>query len=119
MTNTRITDPEILEARYPVSLQKFEIRTNSGGNGKWRGGDGVVRELLFHEKLEISLLSQHRKDGPYGMAGGEAGLPGQQVIIRHDGMRETLGGVAGTTVNAGDRIVIETPGGGGYGAQSK
>lgn len=115
MTNTRITDPEILELRYPVRLERFEIRKGSGGNGKWRGGDGVVREFYFHEALEINILSQHRKEKPYGMKGGMPGKTGEQFIIHADGRKRKLKGVDGASVSAGDRLIIKTPGGGGCG----
>jgi 5-oxoprolinase (ATP-hydrolysing) len=115
MTNTRITDPEVLEVRYPVRLERFEIRNNTGGEGKWRGGDGVVREFLFHQQLDISLLTQHRSERPYGLNGGGDGQPGRQFVVRSNGNIEALGGVDGATVYPGDRIVIETPGGGGHG----
>ncbi len=116
MTNTRITDPEILEHRYPVRLLRFEIRRGSGGDGRWCGGDGVVREIEFLETLELSLLSQHRREGPYGLEGGDAGSPGRQRLVRASGDVETLEGIAERTVHAGDRLVLETPGGGGFGA---
>ncbi|HWA35027.1 MAG TPA: hydantoinase B/oxoprolinase family protein, partial [Cyclobacteriaceae bacterium] len=116
MTNTRITDAELMEFRYPVRLEKFEIRKNSGGKGKWRGGEGIERKIFFKQTLEINLLTQHRVEKPYGLKGGEAGKPGEQVIIRADGTREKLKGMDSATVKAGDRLVIKTPGGGGWGA---
>jgi 5-oxoprolinase (ATP-hydrolysing) len=115
MTNTRITDPEILELRYPVRLEKFEIRKNSGGNGKWRGGDGMVREIFFKQKMDINILSQHRKEKPYGLKGGEAGKIGEQVLVNTSGKKAQLKGMDSTSVNQGDRIIIRTPGGGGWG----
>jgi 5-oxoprolinase (ATP-hydrolysing) len=115
MTNTRITDAEILEHRYPVLLTRFEIRKNSGGKGKWRGGDGVIREVEFNEKMEVNLLTQHRVEKPYGMAGGKPGKCGEQYLIRSNGEKIELPGLATVQVNASDRIVIETPGGGGWG----
>jgi 5-oxoprolinase (ATP-hydrolysing) len=115
MTNTRITDPEVLEYRYPVRLRRFAIRRGSGGAGRWRGGDGIVREIEFLAPLEFSILSQHRETGPFGMAGGRDGAVGRQVIIRADGSRDKLRGVDGCSVGNGDRLVLETPGGGGYG----
>lgn len=115
MTNTRITDPEIMEFRYPVAVQKFAIRKNSGGHGKNRGGDGVVRELLFKEPVTLTVLTQHRKVAPYGMAGGEAGKCGKQYLIRSSGQEETLEYIDTAALEAGDKLVIETPGGGGYG----
>jgi 5-oxoprolinase (ATP-hydrolysing) len=115
MTNTRITDPEVLEFRYPVQVQRFEVRRRSRGAGKWHGGDGVIRELLFLEQMAVSILSQHRKEKPYGLAGGDAGKPGRQRLIRNDGSMEKLRGIDSADVYPGDRVIIETPGGGGYG----
>lgn len=115
MTNTRITDAEILEHRYPVLLVRFEIRKNSGGKGKWRGGDGVIREILFKEKMEVNLLTQHRIEKPYGMASGKPGKRGKQYLIRSNGGKIELQGLDTVEVNAGDKIMIETPGGGGFG----
>ncbi len=115
MTNTRITDPEVLEHRYPVRLHRFAIRRNSGGAGRWRGGDGLIREIEFLAPLDFSILSQHRKSGPYGMHGGCDGAPGRQVIIGADGIRRELDGIDGCRVAIGDRLVLETPGAGGFG----
>lgn len=114
MTNTRITDPEIIEFRYGVRLQKFEIRKGSGGNGKWRGGDGVVREFYFKESFQASILSQHRIVSPFGMNGGKPGKTGEQFLIR-DGKKSRLKGTDGIDVFPHDVIVIKTPGGGGWG----
>ena len=115
MTNTRITDPEELERRYPVRIEQFSIRKNSGGTGKWNGGDGIIREIKFLENLNLTLISQHRNVAPYGMKGGEAGQIGKQTLIRVDGSIEEKEGIFSTNVSAGDRIVLETPGGGGWG----
>jgi len=115
MTNTRITDPEIFEFRYPVRLEQFAIRKNSGGKGKWDGGDGVIREIIFKDALEINLLSQHRIEKPYGMNGGGPGKTGEQVIIRKNGSMEILKGMGSATVLPGDRLIIKTPGGGAWG----
>jgi len=115
MTNTRISDPELLEWRFPVTLLRFEVRKNSGGKGKWNGGDGVVREFLFTEDLEINILSQHRVEAPYGLNGGKPGKVGRQYIVRATGQRVALRGTVSTSVFKNDRLVIETPGGGGYG----
>lgn len=115
MTNTRITDPEVLEFRYPVRLRRFELRRHSGGNGRWVGGDGVTREVEFLEALEMSLLTQHRKERPYGSLGGEGGKPGMNLLVRRDGTQERLPGIVSVSVEPGDRLVIETPGGGGWG----
>jgi len=116
MTNTRITDPEVLERRYPVRLERFAVRTGSGGEGHHRGGDGVLRELTFLEPMALSVLTQHRVERPFGMAGGGAGLPGGQRVVRAGGAVVELGPVDGCDVEAGDRLILETPGGGGWGA---
>jgi 5-oxoprolinase (ATP-hydrolysing) len=115
MTNTRMTDPEVLEFRYPVRLERFSIRAGSGGKGVYRGGDGIIREIRFLEPVALTLLTQHRKNQPYGLMGGENGLAGEQQVIRADGRKESLDGMAGTQMKSGDRIIIYTPGGGGYG----
>ncbi|MEM7655349.1 MAG: hydantoinase B/oxoprolinase family protein [Bacteroidota bacterium] len=115
MTNTRITDPEILEFRYPVRLEEFAVREDSGGVGKWQGGNGIIRELRFLEPIALTLLSQHRKEAPYGLLGGESGKTGKQFIIKANGDRISLEGIEGANLEAGDRIRILTPGGGGYG----
>jgi len=115
MTNTRITDPEIIEYRFPVLLKRFGIRRGSGGKGANTGGDGVVRELLFLRTLELSILSQRRNEGPFGMSGGGSGLPGEQHIIRADGSTVALKPIDSITVNEGDRLILKTPGGGAYG----
>jgi 5-oxoprolinase (ATP-hydrolysing) len=111
MTNTRISDPELLEWRFPLLLIRFEVRKNSGGKGKWKGGDGVVREFLFLDNLEINILSQHRVEEPYGLNGGKPGKTGRQYIVG----KKALDGTSSASVSTGDRLVIETPGGGGYG----
>jgi len=115
MTNTAITDPEILELRQPVRLERFCLREGSGGAGTWAGGDGVVREYFFEEPLSVSLLTQRRVEGPAGIAGGESGQAGEQVLLRADGSRETLPAVANLEVGPGDRLILLTPGGGGAG----
>ena len=115
MTNTAITDPEILELRQPVQLERFLLREGSGGSGSWSGGDGVEREYLFQESLSLSLLTQRRKQGPEGMGGGEPGQPGKQILVRSDGSREELSSVAKVEVSPGDRLILLTPGGGGAG----
>jgi len=117
MTNTRITDPEILERRYPVRLHEFSIRRESGGNGKYRGGDGVVRRIEFLRPLTLSLLTQRRGNHPpYGADGGEAAAVGRNQLQVKDGVVERLDGIAEREVRAGDILTIETPGGGGFGA---
>jgi 5-oxoprolinase (ATP-hydrolysing) len=115
MTNTRITDPEILESRYPVRLERFALRGDSGGSGRFQGGEGLVREIAFLEPARLSILSQHRVERPFGMGGGGAGEPGRQRIRRVDGSVEELGAIDGRDVAVGDRLLLETPGGGGYG----
>lgn len=115
MTNTRITDPEVLEANYPVRLSRFETRHNSGGRGKWSGGNGVIREVQFCTPLSITLLAEHRVESPYGMKGGHNGAIGQQYLLKKDGKKITLSGKEQLQVVEGDSLVIMTPGGGGYG----
>ncbi|KAK8038210.1 5-oxoprolinase [Apiospora phragmitis] len=120
VTNTRMSDPEIFEKKYPVLLLEFSIRQGSGGNGLNRGGDGCVRDIEFRMPLQVSILSERRVIAPYGMAGGEEGKRGLNLWIRKDptdGTTRTisLGGKATTMMNAGDRIIVMTPGGGGYG----
>lgn len=114
MTNTRITDPEQLERKYPVRLLEFGIRQGSGGTGRWRGGDGIVRKLEFLAPLQVTLLGQHRRYAPYGMAGGEDGHCGRHMHFSNGVMNE-LPGICSLKVHAGDVLTIETPGGGGYG----
>lgn len=114
MTNTRITDPEPLERKYPVRLLEFGIRHGSGGAGRWRGGDGIVRKLEFLAPLQVTLLGQHRRHAPYGMAGGSDGLCGKHSLTA-SGHTSELPGICSLPVQAGDVMAIETPGGGGYG----
>ncbi|MDA1007792.1 MAG: hydantoinase B/oxoprolinase family protein [Planctomycetota bacterium] len=115
MTNTRVTDPEILERRLPVRLERFELRAGSGGDGLHRGGDGVIRTIRFLEPVSVTLLSQHRVEAPYGMNGGMEGLRGAQFILRANGSAEIVDGVMTAELSAGDAIEIQTPGGGGWG----
>lgn len=117
MTNTRITDPEILEHLYPVRVEEFSIRKNSGGNGKWNGGDGVKRVLTFLEPVNLSVLTQRRNSGPFGLKGGENGKPGCQKIIKKNGEEIRLDSIQNINLEAGDKFVIETPGGGGFGKE--
>ncbi len=120
MTNTRLTDVEVLESRYPVRLRSFRIRRGSGGQGQYRGGDGAIRELEFLDSLEVSVLSQRRRTAPYGLRGGEPGLCGRNVLIRAGtGKIEELGPIANVIARRGDRLIIETPGGGAYGYKSQ
>jgi 5-oxoprolinase (ATP-hydrolysing) len=115
MTNSRLTDPEILEWRYPVRLESYEIRENSGGAGQWHGGNGGVRKIRFLEAMTASILSNNRIVPPFGAAGGEPGQCGRNTVIRKDGTQEELGFVASIDMQPGDVFVIATPGGGGYG----
>ncbi|MHC4821782.1 MAG: hydantoinase B/oxoprolinase family protein, partial [Planctomycetota bacterium] len=115
MTNTRITDPEVLEHRYPVRLERFALRDGSGGDGAHRGGDGLVRETTFLVPMTLSLLTQRRTEGPPGLDGGAPGSPGAQRIECADGTIVPLDSLAGVDVEPGDRLVLETPGGGGCG----
>ncbi len=117
MTNTRLTDPEILEWRHPVMLESFAIRAGSGGEGAHRGGCGVVRRVRFLEAMTASILSDHRRVPPFGLAGGEPGQVGRNRIVRRDGAIEELAGADSTQMNPGDVFVIETPGGGGFGTK--
>ena len=115
MTNSRLTDPEVLEWRFPVRLESFEIRHGSGGRGRWRGGNGAVRRMRFLEPMTAAILSGHRLVRPHGLAGGAAGEPGRNYVLRIDGGRTELGPFDQTEMAAGDVFVIESPGGGGYG----
>jgi 5-oxoprolinase (ATP-hydrolysing) len=115
MTNSRLTDPEVLEWRYPVLVEGFAIRRGSGGRGAHRGGDGVVRRIRFREAMTAAILSGHRRVPPYGMAGGEPGAVGRNAVVRADGTVVPLAGTAKIEMNPGDVFVIETPGGGGFG----
>jgi 5-oxoprolinase (ATP-hydrolysing) len=116
MTNTRLTDPEILERRYPVRVREFSIRHGSGGDGANRGGDGTVRRLEFLRPLTLSLLTGRRgPHPPYGMSGGQPGALGENKLIRADGTVTQLPGIVQLDVTPGDTLIIETPGGGGFG----
>ncbi|ALK97260.1 5-oxoprolinase [Massilia sp. WF1] len=115
MTNSRLTDPEILEFRFPVRLESYEIRPGSGGAGRWRGGNGGVRRLRFLEPMTAAILSNNRIHAPFGMAGGEPGAKGRNLVLRADGSVEELGHIGKVGMEPGDVFVIETPGGGGYG----
>ncbi len=118
MTNTRITDPEVLEFRYPIRLDEFSIRPQSGGAGKWSGGNGIIRKFTFLAPLSLTVLTQHRNVAPYGMAGGQPGKAGRQWIIRKDGTEKILMNVGEAEMQVGDQFVIQTPGGGGYGTDN-
>ncbi|MFG2041491.1 hydantoinase B/oxoprolinase family protein [Dactylosporangium sp. NPDC048998] len=116
MTNSRLTDPEVLEWRFPVLLDEFVVRRGSGGAGRWRGGDGAVRRIRFREPMTVSTLSGHRRVPPYGMAGGSAGALGANRVERADGGVVHLAGCDSVDVRPGEVLVVETPGGGGYGS---
>ena len=115
MTNTRMTDPEVLELRYPVRLEDFAIRRFSGGEGRWRGGDGSVRRIRFLEPMTAVIVASRRNVAPFGLAGGEDGAAGRQWVEGIDGTHHVLSGTDSAELVAGDAFVIETPGGGGYG----
>jgi 5-oxoprolinase (ATP-hydrolysing) len=116
MTNSRLTDPEVLEWRYPVRVESYEIRPGSGGAGRWAGGDGGRRAIRFLEPMTVNTLASHRRVPPYGMAGGEPGSLGRHWVERADGSQVAMRGCDSAAVGAGDLLVIETPGGGGYGS---
>ena len=106
----------MLEWRFPVVVQAFHVRQGSGGAGRWRGGDGVVRRIMFREKMTASLLSNRRRVAPFGLDGGASGAPGRGWVERANGDVTPIGATAEVQVEDGDVFVIETPGGGGYGA---
>ncbi|MDD9857417.1 MAG: hydantoinase B/oxoprolinase family protein, partial [Gammaproteobacteria bacterium] len=116
MTNTRLTDPEVLEWRFPVLLESFCIRRGSGGAGRHRGGDGAVRRIKFLQNVTANILSGHRVVPPYGLAGGQPGATGGNRVEHPDGRVTRVPGVARVELREGDVFVIETPGGGGFGA---
>lgn len=115
MTNSRITDPEVLENRFPVTLERFEIRRHSGGRGQHSGGDGVIRAIRFNEPMTVSIISSHRVQPPRGLNGGGDGAIGRNRLVKADGQEINLGGRSETRVSPGDLIILETPGGGGFG----
>jgi 5-oxoprolinase (ATP-hydrolysing) len=115
MTNSRLTDPEILERRFPVRVERFAIREGSGGAGAQPGGDGVVRRIRFLAPMEAALLSTRREHAPQGLAGGAPGQPGRQRLLKPDGTATELPGCFSLEVRPGEAIEIETPGGGGFG----
>lgn len=127
MTNTRITDPEILEIRYPVLLQRFHLEQGSGGRGQWNGGDGVRREILFRRTMKLSVLSERRVYKPYGMKGGEDGRNGRNLLLRRawgngDGRKQewiSMGAKTSVDVEPGDLFVVQSPGGGGWGKKDQ
>jgi 5-oxoprolinase (ATP-hydrolysing) len=115
MTNTRLTDPEVLEFRYPVVLEDFHIREGSGGRGKWNAGDGIRRTIRFLETMECTILSGHRRVPPFGLAGGEPGEVGENWARRKDGTMQKLKGCDDTVIEAGEAVIIQSPTAGGYG----
>jgi 5-oxoprolinase (ATP-hydrolysing) len=115
MTNSRITDPEVLEARFPVLLERFEIRAGSGGCGRHAGGDGVRRRIRFLAPMTAAILSNRRRVPPFGLDGGAPGAVGRTSVERADGSVEVLGSTQSVAMGVGDVFVIETPGGGGFG----
>ena len=115
MTNSRLTDPEVLESRYPVVLERFTIRRGSGGGGRWKGGDGVIRELSFREPMTVAILSNRRRVAPFGLAGGGDAAAGRTEVVRANGQTRVLASAEATEVSPGDRVIVSTPGGGGYG----
>jgi 5-oxoprolinase (ATP-hydrolysing) len=115
MTNSRLTDPEVLETRFPVLLEEFAIRHGSGGAGRHRGGDGALRRLRFLEPMEAGMLANRRRVPPFGLAGGAPGAPGVTWVERTSGKIEVLDSTASVEMEPGDVMVVETPGGGGYG----
>jgi len=115
MTNSRLTDPEVLEWRYPVLVEEFSVRKGSGGAGKWNGGDGVIRRILFREPMTAAILSGRRSTAPFGLAGGSDGAPGETFVTRSDGSVQRLTATQETQVGAGDTVTVLTPGGGGFG----
>jgi 5-oxoprolinase (ATP-hydrolysing) len=117
MTNTRMTDPEILELRYPVRLEEFSIRRGSGGAGRWRGGDGARRRIRFLRPMQAVVVASRRNVAPHGLQGGADGAPGRQWVERADGSVTPIAGNTGSAdLAAGDALVLETPGGGGWGS---
>jgi 5-oxoprolinase (ATP-hydrolysing) len=115
MTNSRLTDPEVLEWRYPVRVESYEIRAGSGGVGRWRGGDGGRRRLCFLEPVTVTTLSGHRRVPAFGLAGGSPGAPGRHWVERADGTITPMNGCDSVLLQAGDVFVLESPGGGGFG----
>ena len=118
MTNSRLTDPEILEMRFPVLLEEFALREGSGGKGEWTGGNGARRRVKFLAPMEANILSGRRTVVPFGLAGGEDGACGVNRVIRKDGAVEELPATASVRLDAGDVFEVLTPGGGGYGVPS-
>lgn len=116
MTNTMNTPVEALSLAYPFTVERYEVRAGSGGAGLHRGGDGLVREYAFHDRATVTLVTERRRFAPWGLAGGEDGAPGRNVLVRADGSTHELTARAQVEVGAGDRVRVETPGGGGWGS---
>jgi 5-oxoprolinase (ATP-hydrolysing) len=117
MTNSRLTDPEVLEFRFPVRLESYEIRKGSGGAGRHHGGDGGERRLRFLEAMTVSILSNCRKVAPFGLGGGQPGAVGENSVLRADGTVVALSHIGQVEVGVGDIMTVKTPGGGGFGPQ--
>ena len=115
MTNSRLTDPEILETRFPVVLEDFHVRRRRGGQGRWPAGAGTSRTIRFRERMDCAILSSHRRVPPFGLAGGEPGEVGRTLVRRGDGRIEELKGCDQTVLEAGEAVTVITPTGGGYG----
>ena len=115
MTNTRITDPEILEMNYPLRLEAFTLRQGSGGGGSQQGGDGVLRIIRALEPAVCTLVSSSRRTPPFGLEGGTAASTGDQIVLRADGTMQAVPGIVSVGLETGDAIRLETPGGGGFG----
>jgi 5-oxoprolinase (ATP-hydrolysing) len=119
MTNSRLTDPEILERRFPVLIREFALRAGSGGPGEFAGGDGLVREVEFREPMTAAIVSNHRRIAPFGLSGGGPGRRGVNQLLRGDGRSVLLAATEEVEVGVGDRLRIETPGGGGFGPAAR
>ncbi len=118
MTNTKNTPTESLESHYPFRVLRYGIRRGSGGAGRYRGGDGIERELVFDEEATLSLMGERRRHGPWGLDGGQPGAPGEDWLVS-GGKKERLPGKTTVEVKPGDRLVVRTPGGGGWGRSDR
>jgi len=119
MTNTRMTDPEVLERRFPIRVERFAVRKGSGGEGRWQGGDGIERRLRFLEPVTVTTLTSHRKTTPKGQAGGGDGASGVETVIKADGEHVAYAENVQCQLEAGDAFEMLTPGGGGWGGRLK
>jgi 5-oxoprolinase (ATP-hydrolysing) len=119
MTNTRLTDPEVLELRYPVVLETFQIRQGSGGHGQWYGGDGINRTIRFRQSMDVSFLCGRREIPPAGLNGGDNGAVGRNALRRINGSIERLPGRTQIRAEKGEAVLIQTPGGGGFGVSAE